>query len=738
MANDNAKTYFELKYETLIESGKVANEALLETTEAYLAGKPINKKPSTISNHHLFWYSRFLWDISLEVLNSETFVLAMARFFSQNDVSNIILLERITKKSPQAICKAIRRSEIVLKQKSDKWKEIKRLEQCVPGELTELIKVCEQFQVTYKQRTELLIEYQAPFISLSIFELLSYSSLYAFKGFVEATPALDGDLISTDEKFEALKKILEWKFSIEDEASFRLTDVIISKSLKIHLSPVIFPSEESAHLAETLLHNFEQLVQIQVEIDGFLSRCITPFCFNDQIHYSLIGNELELTVHDDARHKAWSFNGKKLDLLDGYWMMRGISEFIESGKATELIGTPLANHERNQIAYTKALGASLQLREVYGIGDTVLTDNGFDVNVFQALLSLELMIAFYMGDYIEVFYKAYEQSGCWRKALGMLAMNGLMAQNNGEMENRFPITWNKWKSKTKAIIGWTVSDNHPKGSIKAAEAIIDFWVLDFKKWSSELKKNNFDHLPELTERPILKIGNYSVQLPWMMAGQKTGVNVINNLRRFANKRPELRSETTRIEEKLGESFSKRDFKVISSYMPTDRDGVNSGEIDLICKSDDTVLVIEVKSTYRRNSAKEAIKYKNNALRKAGIQIKRKTEEVEYLLRTDPEFKYLLGIENIDDCKVIGWIADTCLEFDHEYFNGFLKISIEELHIALADDAAKLVDINKIANEETKGDLASLYSEGFSAGSFVDIIEYSKIWEVIGRDLPVTD
>ena len=63
------------------------------------------------------------------------------------------------------------------------------------------------------------------------------------------------------------------------------------------------------------------------------------------------------------------------------------------------------------------------------------------------------------------------------------------------------------------------------------------------------------------------------------------------------------------------------------------------------------------------------------------------------------------------------------------------MSVEELHIALADDTAKLVDINEIGQEEESDDesndeVTSLYAGGFSANSFVDVIECSKIWQDI--------
>jgi hypothetical protein len=217
----------------------------------------------------------------------------------------------------------------------------------------------------------------------------------------------------------------------------------------------------------------------------------------------------------------------------------------------------------------------------------------------------------------------------------------------------------------------------------------------------------------------------------MMANQLTNVNVINNLRRFANSRSELKSETTRIEERLGESFKMRGFKVLVGYQPSNTECDNAGEIDLICKLDGVVIVVEVKSTYRRNSLKEALQYKNNALRKAGLQIKRKVDAVNQLLVTDDGFKSLLGITDSLRCQVIGWIADTCLEFDHESFNGFLKVSIEELHIALNDEAGLLMDIEDIdSRDKNDEELTSLYKDEFSARAFIDVIEQAKVWKSI--------
>ncbi|AAZ27646.1 hypothetical protein [Colwellia psychrerythraea] len=721
--------YFEQKYSSLLERGCSCDEASLEIIDAYLAGKPIRlKKQKKVNKDNLFWSSKVIWDFSTEVLSSNAFVLALSRYFAQGNTTNFDLLKYIAKNSPSSVGKGVRHSEVVLRPESDKWAEIKKLGETVPGSLTKLIKVCECFQLAHKQRLDLLAQCQKPFEKLSIFEVLSYSSLYAFQGFVEPELSLDREVISTTAKFIALTKIVEWKISTSEPVSFKLTEMKIAESLKVHLSPIIFPSNEDSVIPETLLFQFSELIQAQVELNEFLSRSVVPFCFDDEESYFLNGNQLERTILDNVVNQAWDLNGRKLNLLDGYWFYRGLNEFINSGMAEQQIGSKYY-HQWNQTAYIKALGSALLLSEIYGVDKTVSTDNGMNVEVFQALLSLELMLAFYNKDYIEVFFREYENTGQWQGALSMLAMGGLLDTTNNEFQNRFPITWLNWKQKAKNIVGWTVSDVFPKGNLKAAEAILDFWSLDFKKWGSELQNSNRQKLPVLTERPIFKLGNYSVQLPWMMACQLTNVNAINNLRRFANSRPELKDETSRIEERLGESFRKRGFTVLDSYMPSSCDSINPGEIDLICKLDDFVLVIEVKSTYRRSSQREAIGYKNHALRKAGLQIKRKTDAVKHLLLTDNQFKSSLGIGESSHCTAIGWIADTCMEFDHEYFNDFLKVSVEELHIALNDDANLLMDMTELyGDDENDREADSLYQNGFSSESFVDVIENSKIWE----------
>jgi hypothetical protein len=88
-------------------------------------------------------------------------------------------------------------------------------------------------------------------------------------------------------------------------------------------------------------------------------------------------------------------------------------------------------------------------------------------------------------------------------------------------------------------------------------------------------------------------------------------------------------------------------------------------------------------------------------------------------------------------------VDTSIEHDHERFDGFLKVSLEEVLIALRDDRHLLMGPEQVVGAtwtETPQDdtpefdkPATLYPDGFSASRFVDVIESEAVWE---KALPI--
>ena len=88
----------------------------------------------------------------------------------------------------------------------------------------------------------------------------------------------------------------------------------------------------------------------------------------------------------------------------------------------------------------------------------------------------------------------------------------------------------------------------------------------------------------------------------------------------------------------------------------------------------------------------------------------------------------------------GWIVDTCIECDHQHFSGFLKVSIEEVLIALRDDRHLLNDPeaspsgtddpDRGTEDEERHSSWTLYPEGFRVERFIDVIETEAVWDEI--------
>lgn len=78
-------------------------------------------------------------------------------------------------------------------------------------------------------------------------------------------------------------------------------------------------------------------------------------------------------------------------------------------------------------------------------------------------------------------------------------------------------------------------------------------------------------------------------------------------------------------------------------------------------------------------------------------------------------------------KVHQWIVDTTIEHDHEVFSEALKVSLQEVMIALKDEAQLLVGSSVPGYEGPKVP-STLYPKGFNAGAFIRLIQNDFIWK----------
>ncbi|MCW2312225.1 hypothetical protein [Rhodoferax antarcticus] len=75
--------------------------------------------------------------------------------------------------------------------------------------------------------------------------------------------------------------------------------------------------------------------------------------------------------------------------------------------------------------------------------------------------------------------------------------------------------------------------------------------------------------------------------------------------------------------------------------------------------------------------------------------------------------------------------DTSIECDHQRFGGFLKVSLEELLIALNDDRHLLHNPEGLFSQSASAASAepqSLYPQGFSAQRFIKVVEAQAVWD----------
>lgn len=731
---------YDRMFERLRETGLDANSATAAVVEAYLDGKPTTSGKNRCSRYErdsAFWISEFVTHLPLGAWPADDFTLALSRYFGQECVANPALLERIAATYPQTIERAVRWSGLVLQQSSPRRSELDQVARAHPN-IAELCRVLDIFDQAYRSRLATVEHWRHGLTELTPFELLIYASLYAFEQMVPRSLAHlsipQETLEDTQAHWQAINDLLLWKLSTASSTMLRLREQELGRSLQTHLSPYLFPSPQGSRPRHDLRAIFADAVAAQVELNDFESRSADAFSFDDAIAFVRKDEVLEIVEQDPCAREAWQHGNSKLTRLHNYWFYRAIDEFIRLGLAELTIGRP-ENHEANRLAYVKALRTQLRLTEVYGIDETLSTETGQRVGIFQVLLASELMSSFYQQDFLQTFVDHAASLGHWAAALRRLALEGLATG----MQNRFPLTWSDRKAKINQIVGWTVCGDFPRGSHAMAAAVLDFLTSDWVALAERLRTGKPGLYPQLFERPVIKFGQHLIALPWVFGLQNNSTAAINNLRRLGARREEAWRETRRIEERLGALFESRGFVVALNWIPADP---QAGEVDLICRLDQTVLVLELKSTFIRQSQRDAWVHRTTTLHKAGRQVKKKVVAVQLALASGDTLGRVLGLPAAnEELTIHGWILDTSIECDHDRFSGFLKVSLEEVLIALRDDRHLLNDPGGIFSgrflephfvlPEQTPEQTRLYPAGFSVGAFIRTIENALVWDDAG-------
>jgi Holliday junction resolvase-like predicted endonuclease len=726
---NTALNWYQVELDRLAADGQSMEACATHLADAYLDGKPRQQGKHSITQRERdrqFWSLGFWRSCPTTIWSTGSLGLALTRYMAQDAIAAPDLLNLVSQAAPETVIRAVRHSSLVTNQTSPRRTELDAAADLSP-EIHELCQVLTIFEEAHTERRSHLQFLRTEFEETSAFELLLLSSLYAFKHQLPGRldPTAPAAVHSDEVVWDAVNDLLIWKLQTHPEDTLRLNDQKIGSAMGALLKPLLFGDAGEDSALERLTQ-FESLMDIQIELNEFLSRSSESFSYNDAIRFVRRIDHLDIVEVIPAVRTKWEANGRKQELLHGYWFYRALDAFAELGIAGQQIGSS-ENHDANQLAWISALRAQMQLSEIYGVSDQIKLTSGEKVDVFRALLSLELMSAQSLQDFLGRYTTLLAIRGDWRLALRDLALEGL---SNG-MQIRFPLTWSDRDAKISNITSWTVSTEHPRGNPRMASSILDFWSYDMQEIASQQRAALPGLTPRLYERPVLKFGSTFVQLPWIVGIQNRSTAAINNLRRLGSRRTEAARETRQIEERLASLLRSRGFQVVLNWDPP-APWRDAGEVDVIAARDGHLFVFEVKSTFVRRSLRDAWLHATSTLRKAGRQVEKKLRAVAAAVESGLLMEQLGLAAPVPVFEVHGWIVDTSIECDHDHFSRHLKVSLEEMLIALRDDAHLLSAPDGLISESSQGTregdrVGTLYPEGFSATRFVEVIQGAEIW-----------
>lgn len=685
------KNYYENKFESLFlefDTG-YAKEKIVEDL-LYKSSQP--KNGNFKNKFDMFWQSDFVSLLTSEDYKSENYILALSQYIRFNSVDKNIC-KNYLKLHEQSFILAVRYSGIILHFDHQSWCVLKEIEQEVNNEtLSIFFQTVQYLQSQYKHRLEIYEDIKNK-LNIGQITAMAFGSLYAYEYLIPNQDYFDYLPYQFD-KVESNSAETVWK-AFDDivktsrKNTKKLTDQSIALALRNKLMPFLVGDGMTLLLQEQY-ELYKKLVAIKIEIINYKRNVLESFSFDRQVNYELKNSEL-LYANTREEKDHWS---EKNSLLLNYWLGIGTKKLLNSGAKYSILNTG-DNLEANAIALSKAFAIQEQLAQVYGIAEFSINHQRLDF--YETMITMTLSQAHYLKDHIEKFMSFLPNAESNLHALTQLTMHGFVIG-----ENRMPFTFAKREDKIKRMSSWVKGSSNTVKKKKMDE-ILKFWSCDLY---------NEEDVSTFQQKPFYRIDDYIFQFPWLTAFQNVNTMMVNYARKLFKNRAELKIETDNIELNLAEKFKNAGFQVFCQYQPLDRE---VGEIDLIAVYENHVIVTEVKSTYIKSSIQEIYEYRNFTLNKAAYQLSKKVAHV----RNEFLRQYF---ENLDDVKIHSWIIDTTLEFDHQFFDNHLKISMDEIIISLNGkfDFMDSIVEGSLDVEEVSNNIDPL--------QFIDDIENDRFWK----------
>lgn len=683
--------YFNSQFETFaIEDSN--DEALSKTLEVLLFKSSTSAKFSSVSDKlDDFWLSDFIANLKVEQMKNENFILALSQYIRSKSIDEDILI-KLLKISQDSVIKAVRQSGIIARSDHHSWAVLKKIAiQINLSKFDEFLRIAEYIQLQYQERLNIYKELKNQ-LQLDQITAMVFSSFYNYEHLMNDTDYLKipyqldtNDEISIQDIWFVFHEVIT-SSNIEKN---KLTEKKLGQTLKAKMTPFIF-GENLNHSLMKQYDDFKRLVAHKIEVNLYEDQVISAYCYKLSTNYYLKNGHLIL----ESRSRDLDFFQEKFGILSAYWQWRGVNTLTDNPYFQRL--DTGENIESNALALAKTQGVILQLYEVYGIEKAVFEQ---DYDLYALIFTMLLSQAHYVHDFLKAFKKL--RDGNNQDVFSTLAK--LMIEGALIGQNRMPITFATQKEKAIKMSDWIVEGGTNK-RVREMSRILDFWSRDLRDGSDTF----------YIEKSFYRIDDYLFALPWMSAQKNFSTAAINTFRKMYKNRADLKSETDLMEQNLAKLLAKYKGEVYSQHVPLEP-GV--GEIDAIVVSDYKVLIIELKSTYIKSNVKEIHEYKSFVLKKAAYQLARKTNYVRDV------FLPSLGLDSAK-FSIHSWIVDTTLEFDHEYIDGFLKVSFEEIVIILNGHRAYL---SNMLDDNYKTNKKPLCSSIESLDALIKSVEDNAFW-----------
>lgn len=680
-------------------------QAFESTLHVFLNGAPAT---SGIQDRIVGLTQTDIWNQSEALPDTPVVRFALSQIL-RSDVSLCTQFKMVLiNQSPILLRAAVRNSQLFRASDSELYLFFKTT--FTGNEWEEFFKYCDELVSKEIFEQKLLKSAESCLKYLSPFAFTFYVSMVCWELYFESV--LEGE--SRD--FSGLVDlILANKYSQSKFAELTLNEQSIHQDFSYHFVPLLLPSRSIQQRVQQSQKNFSLVIQLvasaqsllnqQAKIDSFSVATVVPVDFsNSQVNDSCNFSDV-----------IWERTGQKSKILWNYWFHRGLDSLVTSN-----INSILAVKEDQQdavwTALTKTCRSMLQIETLFGISPERKLTSTVELNAEQCSRLIELCSNFFTDQYVKPLLSSIQNGSTVHSALAELMVDGFLIN-----ENRCPITWGGTTEKITRMADWFKTPDYPNGNPLTAKSALEFWSCNAKDFSAQ-NTNQATTKPRLHEKPFIRFGDYLVQLPFFCSETDNFTALVNNLRRYNRFRPELKSETSAAENNLAELLRGKGFLVLVGYEPEPSSDGSVGEVDLICARDGLVLIIEMKTTYVRGKRSEIWLHRNNTLRKASWQLKRKQQVLLKLLQTNVDLQKQLALSSTPT-NIHSWIVDTSIEFDGQYIDNFLVVSREVIEVVLRDELHLLNPIDVDAN----ADATSFFKGGFTASRFVEVIERQLLW-----------